>query len=43
MDMNSKGEMIIWTRRGEIIEINLKIKIQIKISMKSNYDKELLH
>ena len=41
MDVNSKGEMVIGTKGGEIVEINLKTKTLNKTLMKSHYDKEL--
>ena len=41
MDVNSKGEMVIGTKGGEIVEINLKTKTLIKTLMKSHYDNEL--
>ena len=42
MDFNSKGEMIVGTKGGEIVEINFKEKKLIKILMRSHYDKDLL-
>ncbi|MBP3801902.1 MAG: EF-hand domain-containing protein, partial [Clostridia bacterium] len=41
MDVNSKGEMVIGTKGGEIVEISLQTKTLIKTLMKSHYDKEL--
>ena len=41
MDINSKGEMVVGTKGGEIVEINLKEKRLIKTLMKSHYDNEL--
>ena len=41
MDVNSKGEMVIGTKGGEIVEINLKTKTLIKKLMQSHYDNEL--
>lgn len=41
IDMNSKDEMVVGTKGGEIVEINLKEKKLIKILIKSHYDKEL--
>ena len=41
MDVNSKGEMVVGTKGGEIVEISLKTKTLIKTLMKSHYDNEL--
>ena len=41
MDVNSKGEMVVGTKGGEIVEINLKTKTLIKTLMQSHYDNEL--
>ena len=41
MDVNSKGEMVVGAKGGEIVEFNLKEKRLIKTLMKSHYDKEL--
>jgi microtubule-associated protein-like 6 len=41
MDVNSKNEMVIGTKGGEIVEINLKTKTLINTLMKSHYDNEL--
>ena len=41
MDVNSKGEMVVGTKGGEIVEISLKTKALIKTLMKSHYDNEL--
>ena len=41
IDVNDEGCMVVGTRGGEIIEINLKNKKMTKEIMKSHYDKEL--
>ena len=41
LDCNSKGEMIVGTRGGEIVEISLKDKTMLRSIMKSHYEYEL--
>nr|MCQ2973133.1 WD40 repeat domain-containing protein [archaeon] len=41
IDVNSKEEMVVGTKGGEIVEINLKSKTLARTIMKSHYDKEL--